>query len=77
MNDELKALLETLELSEDTVSQMQSILEAAMKAAKEEGEEEGKAKGKEEGKAEAEAKASEDKEALEGTPTTTWTTAST
>lgn len=36
MNDELKALLESLELSEDTVTQMQTILEGAMKAVKDE-----------------------------------------
>ncbi len=61
MNDELKELLEKLDLSEETAIQIQGLLEAAMKAAKEEGEEEGKKKGKEEAEAEAE----EEKEALE------------
>lgn len=61
MNDNVKALLETLELSEDTATQIQTVLTEAFAAAKEEA----KAEGKEEGKAEAKADADKEKEALE------------
>lgn len=57
MNEQLKALLEKLDLSEETVTGIQTILEEALKAAKEEGEEEGKAAAK--------AEADKEKEELE------------
>lgn len=57
MNEQLKELLETLELSEDTATQIQTILTEAFAAAKEEG--------KAEGKKEADEAAEKDKEALE------------
>lgn len=38
MNEQVKALLESLDLSEDTATQITSVLEEAFKAAKEEGE---------------------------------------
>lgn len=60
MNEQLKALLESLELSEETATSIQTILSEAFAAAKEEG----KAEGKEEGKAEAKAESDKDAEEL-------------
>jgi hypothetical protein len=64
MNEQVKALLEKLELSEDTAKEIQNVLTEAFVAAKKEGEDEAKAAGKEEGKAEAKEEADKEKEEL-------------